>query len=301
MRVPQFEDLAKRLAGKVSFFFVYSREAHANASGSAPINRVADGLRAMDADGDGATTIQEFEGPRVMFDAFDINSDERLVAHEFLVARRVEEFHEFAEPETDGDRMLAATRFREEMPGEIPVIVDTVDNATSLAYGGLPNSAFVIARGGKIRAKQAWAGVRGIEPVLAELLGEPVPQPRALPPNWESIGASLARAQAANRRLLVSFSAPGCIACSRMDSTTLIDPGVRVLLADIELAKLDISADAAWSLFEALEFEGTPAAVMLSPDGTVLGRAEGYQDIATFTAFLQKPRGPQESPAAALN
>ena len=42
-------------------------------------------------------------------------------------------------------------------------------------YGELPNSAIVIARGGKVALKLAWAAVHDVERELARLAGEPPP------------------------------------------------------------------------------------------------------------------------------
>jgi len=287
MKTPQFEELAKQLEGKVQFFIVYSREAHAEAADSGPINDVANSLIAMDADGDGATTLAEFDGPRLTFDAFDLDGDERLVAHEFLVARRIDDFASFSAPLTDAERMQAATRFRAAIPGEIPVVVDTLDNATSLAYGGLPNSAFVIEKGGEIKAKHAWATTQRVETALATLLGQAATKQRALLPDWGVVEAQLARAKAADKRLLIQFTAPGCAACAGMNDTTLVDPKIQTLVSKFESTRLDIAKDDAWNLFETLDFSGTPAFVMLSGEGKVLGRTQGFQDAETFAKFLQ--------------
>jgi Iodothyronine deiodinase len=48
----------------------------------------------------------------------------------------------------------------------IPIVVDTMDNATSTAYGGYPNGTVIIGRDGKIAARQQWTDPSGLSRLI---------------------------------------------------------------------------------------------------------------------------------------
>jgi hypothetical protein len=289
MKTPNFEKLARRFAGQALFLLVYSAEAHPEGEGSAPINAFAERMRAMDTNGDGVISRAEYQGPPYMFDAFDLNSDNEVRPHELVAARRIDQFRQFPAPQHMAERVAGAQRFRREVPGSIPVLIDTMDNRTSLDYGGLPNMAFVIARGGTVRAKLAWASAPRVEAELNALLGRPVSAASQQPPAWGPAAESLHRATRAQRRLLIEFVAPGCVHCARM-KTTLADPAVVAALGRFERVTLDVSTDAVWSLFEAVPLERTPGFVLVDPGPppAIVDRAQGYQEAASFTEFLSR-------------
>jgi thiol-disulfide isomerase/thioredoxin len=238
----------------------------------------------MDRDGDRVVSLAEYQGPRYMFDAFDLDGDGKVYAHELLAARRIDQFRSFAKPARLEERMEAARRFRREVPGEIPVLVDTMDDATAAAWGGLPNSAFVLARGGKVDTKLPWADAHAVDAALARLAGS---APPAAPPPLDStlLRTSLAAAKKAGRPLLLHFVAPGCAACRAFDVTLATAP-VQAALAKVHRVTLSVDDDPAWSLFESLGLGATPAFVSFTADGKPAARSQGAREPAAFLDFL---------------
>src|SRR5579862_1315275 len=179
MKAPRFEELARRWAGKAEIYFVFSEEAHPRAQSSARLEAYAARMQALDRDGDGAITWAEYQAmpgaSHDMFDAFDIDHDGVVQAHELLAARRVAQFADVDEAKTIDDRVALGRAFRREVPGAIRVLVDPLDNRTSLAYGEMPDSAFVIDRGGRVALKLEWAAVRDVDAELAKLTGAAPP------------------------------------------------------------------------------------------------------------------------------
>lgn len=165
------------------------------------------------------------------------------------------------------------------------MLIDTIDNRTAKAYGGLPNSAYVIARGGKVTAKLAWAAVHDVDAELARLTGTAAPAVRA--PDLTPLAQELAAAKPANRRVLLELVAPGCDACKRMDETTLADGDVQIAMKRFSVARRGIEHDDMWRLFEGLDLAATPAFVIITPDGRITAQAQGYHDAASFLAFLR--------------
>jgi hypothetical protein len=224
-------------------------------------------------------------GPRFMFDAFDIDHDGIVKSHEFLSARRIEQFRDVDEPATFEQRVALAKRFRAEVPGKIRVLIDTIDNRTATAYGGLPNSAYVIARGGKVTTKLGWAAVHDVDAELARLTGTTAPVVRV--PDFTPVAQELAAAKAANRRMLLEFVAPGCDACKHMDETTLGDGDVQAAMKRFSVARHGIEHDDMWRLFEDLDLAATPAFLIITPDGRIAARVQGYHDPTSFLGFLR--------------
>lgn len=287
MKTPRFEELAQRWAGKAEVYFVFSEEAHPRAAANERLNGFASQLASLDKNHDNEVTLAEYGtfGPRFMFDAFDLDHDGIVKSHELLAARRIEQFRDVDEPTTPEQRVALARRFRAEVPGKIRVLIDTIDNRTAKAYGGLPNSAYVIARGGKVTTKLAWAAVHDVDAELARLTGTAPPTVRT--PDFSPIAQELAAAKAADRRLLLELVAPGCDACKRMDETTLADRDVQAAMTRFSMARHGIEHDDMWRLFEDLDLAATPAFVIISPDGRIAAQAQGYQDPGRFLGFLR--------------
>jgi hypothetical protein len=287
MKTPRFEELAVRWRDKADFYIVFTREAHAKAKGAFPLGQVADRLIEQDADGDNAVTLAEYHGPRDMFDPFDLDKDGVVHAHELLAARKITQFEAIEDPTTAAERQALAQRFRDEVPGEIPVLLDELDNRTSEAYGGAPNSMFVIAPNGTVSHKFMWASTRDAELSLAELFGETPPAIEQPPVNWAVIDTELLAAEQADHSVLLQFTAPGCGACAAMDAKTLADPQIATRLQAYHRVTLGVERDDAWALFEALELSATPAFVLVSPKTrTVVGKSQGFIDSEQFGQFL---------------
>jgi hypothetical protein len=288
MKAPRFEELAQRFRGRAELYYVFAHEAHPKAAESELINGIASAIQKMDADGDGTITRAEYRGRPSFFDAFDLDHDGVLRSPEFLAARRIDQFRDFAEPRTYEGRVNAAIGFRNEVPGLIPVLVDEMDDRAAKAYGDRANSAFVLRRDGRVHKKMPWANVPEVEAALVELLGSGSPPPAVAPPalDLQPIASALAAAKASGRPLLLELTAMGCAACAKMSTTTLTDPGVKVLLERYQQASLGVERDEAWALFEALGLSATPAFVVLDGDGHVERRSEGVRAPAEFRAFL---------------
>jgi hypothetical protein len=81
-------------------------------------------------------------------------------------------FKEIDQPDTMDERKVLASRCREELGLTWTIVVDGMNDAVREAYGGLPNSAYIINTEGVIVFKEAWAHPDEWPAVLDELLGE---------------------------------------------------------------------------------------------------------------------------------
>lgn len=290
MKTPGFEERATAWGEHASFYIVYTHEAHPQGRGYDRLSGFAKQVAQMDADGDNIVTLAEYQGPREMFDPFDIDKDEVLHAHELLAAQRIAQFDDFAEPTTIEQRRAAAQAFREEVPGAIPVLVDPIGEPAAHAYGDMPNSAFVIDRDGKIAAAMPWATVREVDATLAKLTGRAAPVRVVATPSPDVLAPHLERARAAKTWLLVQFSAPGCGACEKLREGALTDSDVKRNLATYEHVELSVDLDPNWTLFEALELTTTPAFVLLDEHGSVRRKLQGSVKPAELAEFLSTKR-----------
>lgn len=288
MKTPRFEDLAARWKDKATFLFIYGEEAHPRAGGSERLNGFSERMRTLDKDGDRAITLAEYgtTGPRYMFDAMDVDRDGIVRSHELIATKRIDQFAQIDAPKNLDERTALARRFRTEVPGTIPVLIDPFDNPTLEVYGELPNFAYVISADGKVAFKQGWAAVNDVDRELQRLLGAKPPLPTAAPDL-----ALLAEARTRGKPILVELVAPGCDACERME-TVLAEPTVQQALASYERVRLSVDDDAAWRLFESLELGGTPAFIHVSADGTLGARTQGLQSREAFLAFVTDEHAP---------
>lgn len=282
MKTPRFEELATRWAGKAEVYFVFSEEAHPRAGGNDRLNGFAAQVAKRDKDGDNAVTVAEYGdlGPRYMFDAFDINRDGIVRSHELVAAKRIAQFSEVDEPKTIEQRIALAKRFRTEVPGTVPVLIDDVDNRVGKQLGELPNSAHVIGKDGKVTMKIAWAAVGEVEKELARILGGQAPA--APPADLALIQGKLGGA----KPVLVEFTAPGCEACVKLQPT-LAEADVAKALERFEVVKLSVELDPAWRMFEQLDLAATPAFVVVTSDGKLGNRIQGAQTREQLLAFLK--------------
>jgi len=79
-------------------------------------------------------------------------------------------FQDIDQPVEMEERLELAARCRSELGVERMIVVDKMDNAVREAYGGLPNSAYIIKPGGEIVYKEAWGKADGWVPILDEIL-----------------------------------------------------------------------------------------------------------------------------------
>jgi thiol-disulfide isomerase/thioredoxin len=246
------------------------------------LNGFAAQVAKRDRDGDGAVTVAEYGdlGPGYMFDAFDINRDGIVRSHELVAAKRIAQFGEIDEPKTIEQRVALAKRFRAEVPGTIPVLIDDIDNRVGKQLGELPNSAHVIGRDGKVTMKIAWAAVGEVERELVKLAGGQAP---AVPAADLSL---LAGKLGGAKPVLVEFTAPGCEACVKIQPT-LAEPDVAKALERYEVVKLGVDVDPAWRLFEQLDLAATPAFVVIGSDGKLKNQIQGSATREQLLAFLK--------------
>ncbi len=292
MKNSAFEALAHQWKDLANVYFIFSKEAYRGAAVSQEMIAYVNQMPAMDTNRDGVITLDEFHpgSPHFdsrFFDLLDLNQDGQVTSPELLIVRRIDDFKSFTAPSSYAERVQTALRYRREIHGVIPILIDEMDNPTYNAYGRLENGAFVIARGGLVKSKMLWAVATKVELGLLQATGKTSPPPTSpLPPDLSQISALLKQAQDAKRPILIQFTAPQCVACKRMDETTLADPEVKRRTGQFAAAQLGVEHDDAWALFFELGLKQTPAFVILSPQGQVRARLEGVQDRGAFLSFL---------------
>jgi hypothetical protein len=79
-------------------------------------------------------------------------------------------FSEIEQPETYEQRKELAQRTCDELKVATTIVIDDMENTVRRAYGRLPNSAYVIDKGGEIVHKEAWAAPDGWSDILREVL-----------------------------------------------------------------------------------------------------------------------------------
>jgi len=89
------------------------------------------------------------------------------------------------------------------------------------------------------------------------------------------------------RPLLVYVGADFCGYCRKLEQTAWGDDGVaRVVDAGFVPLEIDGQRDAA--LAGQLGVRGFPAVIVLSPEGRIVGRVDGYREPAVMRAFLAR-------------
>lgn len=79
-------------------------------------------------------------------------------------------FSDIEQPETVEARKALAQKACDQLKIATTIVIDDMDNSVRQAYGRLPNSAYIIAKGGRIVHKEAWAQPDGWPEILRELL-----------------------------------------------------------------------------------------------------------------------------------
>jgi len=69
-------------------------------------------------------------------------------------------------------RRSAAEKMRVALNVKIPILIDTMDDAVTDAYGGFPNATVVIGKDGKIAGRQQWNDPSGLGRVIDGAMGD---------------------------------------------------------------------------------------------------------------------------------
>ena len=135
---------------------------------------------------------------------------------------------------------------------------------------------------------------------LAGLRAGPEREPMAFTPvkgldGPGGLEAALARAEARGRFAMLDFYADWCVSCKEMEESTFGDRRVRAALAEVELLRVDVTAnDAAdQALMKRLGVLGPPAILFFGPDGRERRRYRtvGFRGAAEFTSRVTGATG----------
>jgi thioredoxin-related protein len=88
-----------------------------------------------------------------------------------------------------------------------------------------------------------------------------------------------------NKPMLFVFGADWCTWCKKLEKTTLTDRDL-VAYINANFIPIHIDADRDPRVVQILEAEGLPCAVVLSPNADLLGRIEGFRDVAAYRSAL---------------
>ena len=79
-------------------------------------------------------------------------------------------FSDIEQPVTAEERQHLAQRACDDLKVASLIVIDDMENTVRRAYGELPNSTYIIDRGGRIVHKEAWADPTGWPEILRPLL-----------------------------------------------------------------------------------------------------------------------------------
>lgn len=116
------------------------------------------------------------------------------------------------------------------------------------------------------------------------------------PISWRAgFAEARAEARATRRPIWLQFTGPWCGYCRQMERESFTRPDVAAL-ARRRLVPVQARPDEDAALAQHFGINAVPATILLSPDGEILARLDGYADPGTFLALLN--RAPEPSPAA---
>ena len=236
------------------------------------------------------------------------------------------QFTEITQPTTYEERLQLACRTQEELGITSRMLIDEIDNRYRAAFGGLPNSAYIIGQDGRVFHKQPWMSAKSLEQPLEALLsqggrgGEKPPQfatgatmPRGSRPLGEAkpldsykdapvtipagseteitwatnLDKAKTLAREAGVPVLVEFYFDSCAFCAAMAKGPLRDSKVVELSRKFVCVKLDLETDAAAKLAERLELIGSPAFAVYNADGEVVLKHTSYAEADVVAEFLR--------------
>ncbi len=101
----------------------------------------------------------------------------------------------------------------------------------------------------------------------------------------DSYEQARAEARAANRRILVYFTGPGCPWCRVLESRTFTDAEVVELSRGFVCVELHTDRDT--KLADEFQIDSIPRSIVLMPDGAMLGQRVGYLAAGDYAAWLK--------------
>jgi len=103
----------------------------------------------------------------------------------------------------------------------------------------------------------------------------------------QDYGKAVAEAAQKGRPLFIDVGSDNCYWCRQLEQRTFTDDEIRKLL-DERFIPLKINGTRNPYLVQSLRVQSYPTLVFASPDGTIVGYKEGFQDAATLKQLLQK-------------
>ncbi|NOZ83168.1 MAG: thioredoxin family protein [Euryarchaeota archaeon] len=104
---------------------------------------------------------------------------------------------------------------------------------------------------------------------------------------WNNLPEALEEAREQRKPVLINFWTPSCYWCVKMDEV-MQEPEVRAAMDEYVLLRVDTSRRSSGELLRRYGIYGTPAFVVLSPEGEVLATATGYMPRQEFLRFLRE-------------
>lgn len=121
----------------------------------------------------------------------------------------------------------------------------------------------------------------------------------AAPAGPEDLPANQARAQKAQKALVLEFGAKWCGPCQVFDRQVLPTPAVQKALAGVLFVHYDADTPSGKDAARALGIVGYPTFVALGYDGRELGRLQGYREAEEFSLWVRRAAADAE-PTASL-
>jgi Spy/CpxP family protein refolding chaperone len=103
-----------------------------------------------------------------------VYTKEAFPAGKTNVERNQTEGCDLAQPTTTDERKALAAQAVERLHIDLPVAVDTMDDAAAKAYGLLPNGCVIIGKDGKIAARQKWTNADSLRRAIDDANGTAV-------------------------------------------------------------------------------------------------------------------------------
>ncbi|QDV14398.1 thiol:disulfide interchange protein precursor [Rosistilla oblonga] len=91
---------------------------------------------------------------------------------------------------------------------------------------------------------------------------------------------------ASRKPLLVYVTSESCFFCKKLDQATWMDPSVGDLVKE-RFVKLKVNGQRNHAIAQQLNVTAFPTVIVLSADGQVLGRRDGFVEPTEMSAFLQ--------------